>query len=57
LGAGVLLLAAPMNQMLLAHILVAVAGAAPIVIWAASARIPRPVRVADGDTRVLPAAV
>jgi len=57
LGAGVLLLAAPMNQMLLAQILVAIAGAAPIVIWAASARIPRPVRVADGDTRVLPAAV
>src|SRR5256885_15420298 len=35
-----LLLAAPMNQMLLARIVVVVAGAAPLPIWAGFARIP-----------------
>jgi YQGE family putative transporter len=53
-----LLLAAPINQMLLARIVVVVAGAAPILIWAAFARISPPVRVAetDADARALPAA-
>jgi len=51
-----LMLAAPMNQMLLARIVVVIAGAAPILIWAAFARIPQPAAVADGDSRVLPAA-
>lgn len=51
-----LLLAAPINQMLLARIVVVVAGAAPIVIWAAFARIPQPVVVADGENRALAAA-
>ena len=49
-----LLLAAPMNQMLLARIVVVVAGAAPILIWAAFARIPQLAR-ADADDRALPA--
>jgi hypothetical protein len=53
---GFLLLAAPINQMLLARIVVVVAGAAPILIWAAFARIPDPVSVADVDTRALPQA-
>jgi MFS transporter, YQGE family, putative transporter len=51
-----LLLAEPINQMLLARIVVAVAGAAPIVIWAAFARIPQRGRAADVENRVLPAA-
>jgi YQGE family putative transporter len=51
-----LLLAAPLNQMLLARIVVVVAGAAPILIWAAFARIPQPARSVEGDTRALPAA-
>ncbi len=51
-----LLLAAPMNQMLLARIVVVVAGAAPLLIWAAFARIPRVASVADTDSRALPAA-
>ena len=50
------MLAAPMNQMLLARIVGVIAGAAPILIWAAFARIPQPAAVADGDSRVLPAA-
>jgi MFS transporter, YQGE family, putative transporter len=53
---GFLLLAAPMNQMLLARVVVVIAGAAPILIWAAFARIPQAVSVADGEGRVLPAA-
>src|SRR5207237_8424270 len=51
-----LMLAAPMNQMLLARIVVVVAGAAPILIWAAFARIQQPAAMADGESRVLPAA-
>src|SRR3984893_6358603 len=51
-----LLLAAPMNQMLLARIVVVVAGAAPLLIWAALARIPRVAPIAQGESRVLPAA-
>jgi MFS transporter, YQGE family, putative transporter len=53
-----LLLAAPINQMLLARIVVVVAGAAPILIWAAFARVSQPIAVAqtDADPRVLPAA-
>src|SRR5438445_492395 len=51
-----LMLAAPMNQMLLARIVVVIAGAAPILIWAAFARIPQPAAMADGESRVLPAA-
>jgi len=51
-----LLLAGPMNQMLLARIVVVVAGAAPILIWAAFARIPQPAAVGDAENRVLPAA-
>jgi YQGE family putative transporter len=50
-----LLLATPMNQMLLARIVVVVAGAAPILIWAAFARIPQLAPVAAADNRALPA--
>ena len=50
-----LLLAAPMNQMLLARIVVVIAGAAPILIWAAFARIPQLTAVPDADNRALPA--
>ncbi len=50
-----LLLATPMNQMLLARIVVVVAGAAPILIWAAFARIPQLAPVAEADNRALPA--
>ncbi len=50
-----LLLAAPINQMLLARIVVVVAGAAPILIWAAFARIPQVPSIADADNRALPA--
>jgi hypothetical protein len=50
-----LLLAAPMNQMLLARIVVAVAGAAPILIWAAFARIPQVTPTVEIDNRALPA--
>ena len=51
-----LVLAAPINQMLLARIVVVVAGAAPILIWAAFARIPQLAVVGDAENRVLPAA-
>ena len=51
-----LLLAAPQNQMLLARIVVVIAGAAPILIWAAFARIPMAAAQAEGDPRALPAA-
>jgi YQGE family putative transporter len=51
-----LLLAAPINQMLLARIVVVVAGVAPILIWAAFARIPGVTAIAPADTRALPAA-
>ena len=51
-----LLLAAPMNQMLLARIVVVVAGAAPILIWAAFARIPQEPAITEADHRALPAA-
>jgi MFS transporter, YQGE family, putative transporter len=50
-----LLLAAPMNQLLLARIVVAVAGAAPLLIWAAFARIPQLPPAVEMDTRALPA--
>jgi MFS transporter, YQGE family, putative transporter len=50
-----LLLLAPINQMLLARIVVVVAGAAPIVIWAAFARIPQTV-AREAENRALPAA-
>jgi hypothetical protein len=50
-----LLLAAPMNQMLLARIVVAVAGVAPILIWAAFARIPQVTPNVEIDNRALPA--
>jgi MFS transporter, YQGE family, putative transporter len=53
---GFLLLAAPINQMLLARIVVVVAGAAPILIWAAFARIPQAAAAGGAENRVLPAA-
>jgi MFS transporter, YQGE family, putative transporter len=52
---GFLLLAAPVNQMLLARIVVVVAGAAPLLVWAAFARIPA-LTVTEADNRALPAA-
>jgi len=54
-----LILAAPVNQMLLARIVVVIAGAAPIVIWASFARVPQqPAMVAgaDEDASALPQA-
>ena len=51
-----LLLAAPTNQMLLARVVVVVAGAAPILIWAAFARVPQRVAMAEADTRPLASA-
>jgi YQGE family putative transporter len=51
-----LMLAAPANQMLLARIVVVITGAAPILIWAAFARIPQETPVVEADTRALPAA-
>jgi MFS transporter, YQGE family, putative transporter len=51
-----LLLATPLNQMLLARVVVVVAGIAPILIWAAFARIPQLATVADADNRALPQA-
>ena len=50
-----LLLMAPLNQMLLARIVVVIAGAAPILIWAAFARIPQ-AAPGSADNRALPAA-
>ncbi|TMF56545.1 MAG: hypothetical protein E6I22_05605 [Chloroflexi bacterium] len=50
-----LLLMAPLNQMLLARIVVVIAGAAPILIWAAFARIPQ-AAPGSADSRALPAA-
>jgi hypothetical protein len=44
-----------MNQMLLARIVVVVAGVAPILIWAAFARIPQLAAAAQADNRALPA--
>jgi hypothetical protein len=41
--------------MLLARIVVVVAGAAPILIWAAFARIPQLSPAAAADNRALPA--
>ena len=49
------LLAAPMNQMLLARVVVVVAGAAPILIWAAFAHIPQAPAMGSVDNRALPA--
>jgi MFS transporter, YQGE family, putative transporter len=51
-----LLLLAPINQMLLARIVVVVAGASPIVIWAAFARIPQTAMAGEAENRALPAA-
>ncbi len=56
-----LVLAAPVDQLLLARIVVVVAGAAPMVIWAAFARIAHPaaqavVATSEVDPRALPAA-
>jgi MFS transporter, YQGE family, putative transporter len=53
---GFLLLAAPINQMLLARIVVVIAGAAPMLIWAAFARIPQLTTMPADDARALPAA-
>ena len=50
-----LLLAAPLNQMLLARIVVVIAGVAPMLIWAAFARI-RQSAVAETQGRALPQA-
>jgi len=50
-----LLLAAPLDQMLLARIVVVIAGTAPMLIWAAFARIPQSA-VAETDGRALPQA-
>ncbi|HEY8737001.1 MAG TPA: MFS transporter [Candidatus Dormibacteraeota bacterium] len=56
-----LVLAAPADQLLLARIVVVVAGAAPMVIWAAFARIAQPaaqpvMTTGEVDPRALPAA-
>ncbi len=56
-----LLLAAPIDQLLLARIVIVVSGAAPMVIWAAFARIAQPepaeaVAAKEVDPRALPAA-
>lgn len=56
-----LLLAAPIDQLLLARIVIVVSGAAPMVIWAAFARIAQPepadaVAAGEVDPRALPAA-
>jgi hypothetical protein len=48
-----LLLAAPVNQMLLARIVVVIAGAAPMLILAAFARIPQSVPMPEEETRPL----
>jgi YQGE family putative transporter len=50
---AVMVLAAPIDQLTLARVALVVAGAAPILIWAAFARIAAPVAV---DSRPLPAA-
>jgi YQGE family putative transporter len=50
------LLAAPVNQMLLARIVVVIAGAAPMLIVAAFARIPQASPVLESDSRTLAAA-
>jgi YQGE family putative transporter len=57
-----LFLAAPVSQLLLARIVIVVSGAAPMVIWAAFARIAQPasapaiVATGDVDPRALPVA-
>lgn len=51
-----LLLAAPSNQMLLARIVVVITGAAPILIWAAFARVPQPLAIPEADSRPLASA-
>lgn len=48
-----LVLAAPADQLLLARIVVAVSGAAPMVIWAAFARIAQPAEAANVETQPL----
>ena len=54
--AAFLFLAAPLNQMLLARLVVVITGAAPILIWAAFARIPQSVAAVESDGRALPQA-
>jgi hypothetical protein len=49
-----LLLAAPVDQLLLSRIVIVVSGAAPMVIRAAFARTPPAARTLQGDKRVLP---
>ena len=51
-----LLLAAPVDQMLLARIVVVIAGAAPMLILAAFARISQAVPIQEADSRALPSA-
>ena len=57
-----LVLAAPVDQLLLARIVIVVSGAAPMVIWAAFARIPQPgmaepaIETGEIEPRALPAA-
>jgi MFS transporter, YQGE family, putative transporter len=51
-----LMLAVPSNQMLLARVVVVIAGAAPILIWAAFARVPQQLAIPDAETRPLASA-
>jgi hypothetical protein len=51
-----LLLAAPSNQMLLARVVVVITGAAPILIWAAFARVPQQVAMPEAEGRPLASA-
>ena len=48
-----LLLISPVNQMLLARLVVVITGAAPILIWAAFARVPQASAIESGDGRAL----
>ncbi|HYY46629.1 MAG TPA: MFS transporter [Candidatus Angelobacter sp.] len=48
-----LLLMTPVNQMLLARIVVVITGAAPILIWAAFARVPHSLPAVESDGRAL----
>jgi YQGE family putative transporter len=48
-----LLLVSPINQMLLARVVVVIAGAAPLLIWAAFAHVRPAQAIAEGDNRVL----
>ena len=48
-----LLLMTPVNQMLLARIVVVITGAAPILIWASFARVPHSLPAVESDGRAL----